>query len=71
MSILTSRDLKFLASLRICWQTLYWSEVARLLKEDDPCADLSKTPTPDRQLQPSNSFMGVTNGQSNLTPLWN
>ena len=35
MSIFTSRELEFLASLRKSWDTLYRSELARLLKEDD------------------------------------
>jgi hypothetical protein len=38
MSILTNRELEFLASLRTDWRRLYWNELARLLKEDDdPC----------------------------------
>jgi hypothetical protein len=38
MSILTGRELEFLASLRTNWRRLYWNELARLLKEDDnPC----------------------------------
>jgi hypothetical protein len=38
MSILTDRELEFLASLRTSWSRLYWDELARLLKEDDnPC----------------------------------
>jgi hypothetical protein len=38
MSILTVRELEFLASLRISWRRFYWNELARLLKEDDgPC----------------------------------
>jgi hypothetical protein len=38
MSILTNRELDFLASLRTSWSRLYWNELARLLKEDDnPC----------------------------------
>jgi hypothetical protein len=36
MSILTGRELEFLASLRINWRRIYVSEVGRLLKEDDP-----------------------------------
>jgi hypothetical protein len=35
MSILTGRELEFLASLESSWTTLYWSEFARLLKQDD------------------------------------
>jgi hypothetical protein len=35
MSILTGRELQFLASLRTGWKWLYLSKVARLLKEDD------------------------------------
>jgi hypothetical protein len=34
MSILTGRELEFLASLRTSWRRLYWNELARLLKED-------------------------------------
>jgi hypothetical protein len=38
MSILTGRELEFLASLRTSWTRLYWNEFARLLKEEDnPC----------------------------------
>ena len=38
MSILTNRELDFLASLRTDWRRLYWNELARLLREDDtPC----------------------------------
>jgi hypothetical protein len=38
MSILTGRELEFLASLRTSWRRLYCNELARLLKEDDnPC----------------------------------
>ena len=39
MSILTGRDLQFLASLRTDWRRHYLSEVARLLKEDDRACD--------------------------------
>jgi hypothetical protein len=35
MSILTDRELEFLASLRLDWRRFYWNELARLLKEDD------------------------------------
>jgi hypothetical protein len=35
MSILTNRELEFLASLRTDWPRLYWNELARLLKEED------------------------------------
>jgi hypothetical protein len=38
MSILTGRELEFLASLRTNWKRLYWNELARLLSGDDgPC----------------------------------
>ena len=38
MSILTGRELEFLASLNGNWARLYRSELARLLhKVDDPC----------------------------------
>jgi hypothetical protein len=40
MSILTNRELEFLASLRTDWRRLYWNEVARLLKEDDAQDDV-------------------------------
>jgi hypothetical protein len=49
VSILTGRELDFLASLRTSWKRLYLSEVARLLTEDDTCADRPKalvTPQP-------------------------
>jgi hypothetical protein len=39
MSILTGRELEFLASLRISWSRLYWNELARLLREDDNPGD--------------------------------
>jgi hypothetical protein len=35
MSILTERELEFLAGLRTSWRMLYYSEFARLLNEDD------------------------------------
>jgi len=38
MSILTGRELEFLASLNSNWTRLYRNELARLLhKVDDPC----------------------------------
>jgi hypothetical protein len=39
MSILTDRELEFLASLRISWRRFYWNELIRLLKEDDNALD--------------------------------
>jgi hypothetical protein len=39
MSILTDRELEFLASLRISWRRFYWNELVRLLKEDDDRID--------------------------------
>jgi hypothetical protein len=39
MSMLTGRELDFLASLRTSWHRLYLSEVERLLKEVDECDD--------------------------------
>jgi hypothetical protein len=41
MSILTERELEFLAGLRTSWRLLYCSEFARLLNEDDNRADTS------------------------------
>jgi hypothetical protein len=35
MSIFTDRELEFLASLNASWRRLYWSELVRLLKDDD------------------------------------
>ena len=35
MSILTSRELEFLASLNTNWRRLYFTELARLLEEDE------------------------------------
>jgi hypothetical protein len=35
MSILTDRELEFLASLRLDWRRFYWNELVRLLREDD------------------------------------
>jgi hypothetical protein len=45
MSILTVRELEFLASLRNCWGRLYLSEVARLQNEDDHARRPTKDPT--------------------------
>jgi hypothetical protein len=39
MLILTARELEFLASLNTGWRRLYWSELARLLKEGDNTCD--------------------------------
>jgi len=39
MSMLTSRELDFLASLNTRWWRLYCNELARLLKEDDTRCD--------------------------------
>jgi hypothetical protein len=42
MSILTNRELEFLASLRTDWRRLYWNELVRLLKEDDDPNDVQQ-----------------------------
>jgi hypothetical protein len=39
MTILTLRELEFLASLSTGWKGLYRSELSRLLKEDDSRCD--------------------------------
>jgi hypothetical protein len=39
MSMLTDRELEFLASLRISWRRFYWNELVRLLKEEDTAFD--------------------------------
>jgi hypothetical protein len=39
MSILTERELEFLAGLRTSWRMLYWSEFVRLLNENDNRGD--------------------------------
>jgi hypothetical protein len=39
MSILTGRELEFLASLNISWSRLYWNELSRLLKEENTRGD--------------------------------
>jgi hypothetical protein len=45
MSIFTSRELEFLASLNASWRRLYWNELVRLLKDGDvgcePTTDVS------------------------------
>jgi hypothetical protein len=41
MSILTNRELEFLASLRTDWNRLYWNEFARLQQEDADRRDAS------------------------------
>ncbi len=46
MSVLTRRELEFLADLRTSWPRLYWSELARLATEsDDPRDAWIATPT--------------------------
>ena len=42
MSMLTGRELEFLASLRTNWRRLYLSEVGRLLKVDETCDEQSQ-----------------------------
>jgi hypothetical protein len=40
MSIFTGRELEFLASLNSSWRRLYFTELARLLEEDERrCGD--------------------------------
>jgi hypothetical protein len=39
MSVLTGRELEFLASLNARWSNLYGNELARLLKRDDTKCD--------------------------------
>jgi hypothetical protein len=51
MSILTVRELEFLARLRTSWRSLYLSEVARLLKEDETC---DEQPEVSSSRQPGN-----------------
>jgi hypothetical protein len=46
MSILTNRELEFLASLKTDWRRLYWTELARLLKEDDNPGDARREAGP-------------------------
>ena len=43
MSILTGHELQFLASLSKRWSMLYYSELARLMEEDD---DATPNPKP-------------------------
>jgi hypothetical protein len=50
MSILTVRELEFLASLRTNWLRLYLSEVGRLLKVGETCNE-----------QPQGAFQPSTN----------
>jgi hypothetical protein len=56
MSILTARELDFLASLRTSWRRLYWSEVARLLREGDTSAAQRAVPSIDPPCRPWNVF---------------
>jgi hypothetical protein len=61
MSILTGRDLQFLASLRTDWRKRYLSEVTRLLHEDDATDDgPPESPSADRPYRP----------WSDTTPNW-
>jgi hypothetical protein len=39
MSILTDREIEFIASLRMNWRRFYWNELVRLLKEDSTPVD--------------------------------
>jgi len=67
MSILTSRELEFLASLNTSWARLYCNELARLLREHDVRCDgrheppsiirISAAPTP----RPDLSLAGYRN----------
>jgi hypothetical protein len=43
MSIFTSRELEFLASLNASWRRLYWNELVRLLKDDDAGGERATT----------------------------
>jgi hypothetical protein len=54
MSILTGRDLQFLASLRTDWRKHYLSEVARLLREDGTSCDVSSEFSSERAWRPWN-----------------
>jgi hypothetical protein len=44
MSILTDRDLEYLANLQKGWRRLYLSEVARLLSEDHNARQAKERP---------------------------
>jgi hypothetical protein len=44
MSLLTGRELEFLASLRTSWRRLYLTEVEIFLKEGDTCNDQAGPP---------------------------
>src|SRR5436190_23842606 len=48
MSILTGRELEFLAGLQTNWRRLYLSEIGRLLKQDDTCDEQSGVPSSHR-----------------------
>jgi hypothetical protein len=53
MSILTGRDLQFLANLRTDWRKRYLSEVTRLLMQDNATGDAPPdAPSADRQYRP-------------------
>jgi len=65
MSILTGRELEFLASLSTSWRKLYGNELARLLKEDHVRCDgrheppsiirISAAPTPHSPVDSTNA----------------
>lgn len=58
MSILTNRELEFLASLKTDWRRLYWNELARLLKEDDdPCDARHEAPSIASPLRRAKDFI--------------
>ena len=46
MTMLTARELEFLASLRTRWRELYLIEIARLMKEDDAQARTANQMSP-------------------------
>ncbi len=59
MSILTNRDLEFLASLNTRWRRLYWTELALLLGVDgaDLAPDAAQIPSTGRQPNPATPRM--------------
>jgi hypothetical protein len=64
MSVLTNRELEFLASLRISWNRLYWNELARLLSEDgNPCDARHQAHSIVPAIQPLESLHSGPGGQ--------
>jgi hypothetical protein len=65
MLILTDRELEFLASYNANWRRLYWSELARLLKEGGQnCDTLHEASSIAPQSGPAKALIRSSAGRS-------